>query len=103
LLDDATQQATLNEAANVFAAFKSGNIPVARMLLDEKIAAYQNSGNKQGLEKTKALRDMMDTGPDGVKAVEDFFGKIRNGRRKLRRRKRRQKVSGHDSQGKGWT
>jgi hypothetical protein len=42
--------------------------------LDEKIAAYQNSGNKQGVEKTKALRDMMETGPDGVKAVEDFFG-----------------------------
>jgi hypothetical protein len=74
MLDASKQQATLTDSANVFAAFKAGKPEIAINMLTQKVEAYKNAGDEKGAKQTQMLLDMVSSGPEGEKAVEDFFG-----------------------------
>lgn len=65
------QQSALNQAGQVFAAFKSGRPEIAIGLIERQIEAKRNSGDEQGAKFLETWRDVAKENP---KAAEDYFG-----------------------------
>jgi len=67
------QQNALNQAGQVFSAFKSGKPDIAIGLLERQIEAKRNSGDEAGAKFLETWRDVAKENP---KAAEDYFGFI---------------------------
>ena len=65
------QQNALNQAGQVFSAFKSGNPDIAVGLIERQIEAKRNSGDEAGAKFLETWRDVAKENP---KATEDYFG-----------------------------
>lgn len=65
------QQNALNQAGQVFSAFKSGKPDIAVGLIERQIEAKRNSGDEQGARFLETWRDVAKETP---KAAEDYFG-----------------------------
>ena len=65
------QQNALNQAGQVFSAFKSGKPDIAIGLLERQIEAKRNSGDEAGAKFLETWRDVAKENP---KATEDYFG-----------------------------
>lgn len=65
------QQNALNQAGQVFSAFKSGKPDIAIGLLERQIEAKRNSGDDTGAKFLETWRDVAKENP---KATEDYFG-----------------------------
>lgn len=65
------QQSTLNQAGQVFSAFKSGKPEIAVGLIERQIEAKRNSGDEGGARFLETWRDVAKENP---KAAEDYFG-----------------------------
>ena len=65
------QQNALNQAGQVFSAFKSGKPDIAVGLIERQIEAKRNSGDEQGARFLETWRDVAKENP---KAAEDYFG-----------------------------
>lgn len=65
------QQNALNQAGQVFSAFKSGKPDIAVGLIERQIEAKRNSGDEAGAKFLETWRDVAKENP---KAAEDYFG-----------------------------
>lgn len=65
------QQSALNQAGQVFSAFKSGKPEIAVGLIERQIEAKRNSGDENGARFLETWRDVAKENP---KAAEDYFG-----------------------------
>jgi len=65
------QQSALNQAGQVFSAFKSGKPEIAVGLIERQIEAKRNSGDEVGARFLETWRDVAKENP---KAAEDYFG-----------------------------
>jgi hypothetical protein len=65
------QQSALNQAGQVFSAFKSGKPEIAVGLIERQIEAKRNSGDEAGAKFLETWRDVAKENP---KAAEDYFG-----------------------------
>lgn len=65
------QQSALNQAGQVFSAFKSGKPEIAVGIIERQIEAKRNSGDEAGAKFLETWRDVARENP---KAAEDYFG-----------------------------
>lgn len=65
------QQSALNQAGQVFSAFKSGKPEIAVGLIERQIEAKRNSGDENGARFLETWRDVAKENP---KAADDYFG-----------------------------
>lgn len=76
MLDKDKQQALLSGSANVFSAFSSGQTDLGIKLLEERLEAYKNAGNEEGIKETQMYIDLAKVGPKGALGVQDMFGTV---------------------------
>lgn len=64
------QQTSLGSAAKVHSALQSGRVDLAQQLVDEQIAAMENSGmDPAALKQAKSMRDMIQQSPDYARTL----------------------------------
>lgn len=71
MLSGERQKTALQNAGQVFSAFKAGKPDIAISLMDQQIEAYRNSGDESGAMFLETWRDVAKQDP---KATEDYFG-----------------------------
>ncbi|MGB3465686.1 MAG: hypothetical protein WBA74_10460 [Cyclobacteriaceae bacterium] len=74
LLTEDQQRNALKQTGQIFSAFKSGRADVAQNLIKDLKTSYLNSGDEQGAKLMQTWSDIIDTGPEGVKQAENYFG-----------------------------
>lgn len=67
-MDQGQQKHSLNIASQTFAALNSGQPQIAKDLLDQNIAAYENSGKVNEANSLRAISKMIDLNPKGAQA-----------------------------------
>ena len=71
MLSGERQQIALQQAGQVFSAFKAGKPEIAIQLMDQNIEAKRNTGDEAGAKFLETMRDVSKADP---KAGEIFFG-----------------------------
>ena len=71
MLSGDRQQTALQQAGQVFSAFKSGKPEIAISFLEQQIEGKRNSGDEAGAKFLETWRDVAKENP---KATEDYFG-----------------------------
>lgn len=64
MLNTDQQQSRLSQASQVYAALQSGNIDVAKRLLNEQLTAARNSGREQDAKAAETMLGLVDTKPE---------------------------------------
>jgi hypothetical protein len=70
------QQSELNSLAPVFNAFRVGAPGVAIDLIKDEAAAQRAAGNEQAAQTMDMYAQLAESGPDGAKAAEAYFGSM---------------------------
>lgn len=63
VMNTGQQQAQLQALTPVYAALRTGNNDAANQVLDQQIAAYENSGNAQGVQGARTMKQWIATSP----------------------------------------
>ena len=69
MLEPVEQASQLKAALPVYAAVKNNRLDIAKQLLTEQAAAYENSGNTKEAEKIKADLKSIEADPTAAKAI----------------------------------
>lgn len=69
LLNTEQKEISKREALNVFAALESGQVEVAKGLLENQLEAAVNSGDEQEIAEAQAMLKILEADPDSAKAA----------------------------------
>jgi len=73
LLNKSAQMETQKEAAQVYSAISSGNVDVAKTLLETRLEAAENSGDKKSAAGSKAMLSILKQNPEAAKTSMGLF------------------------------
>jgi len=71
--DAQTQKQSIVEASQVYAALNAGSPEVAKKILQERLTASENSGDKQAVATTKASLSLIDQSVEGAKSAAGLY------------------------------
>jgi len=77
------QQSSLRNAAQVYSAVKSGQLDIAKNLLNEQAGAFRNSGREQDAKATETYLQMIELNPTGAQATVGVMTSILPGGKDL--------------------
>lgn len=68
LMETGQRESAINQARDLYIALEGGNTDIAKQILEEKIAASENSNDKRSAAGSKAILAQLESNPDVAKS-----------------------------------